>query len=105
MVPLTVAIVVMNVLFSIWALRLVFAKTIDDYVKGYQDAQALKDNAKEQLTAWRSYLGNESTWLTLFKWLPPIKNKLELQRRNFMFNLIEHDEEQIENLVEMMNRV
>ena len=43
MVPLTVAIVVMNVLFSIWALRLVFAKTIDDYVKDYQDAQALKD--------------------------------------------------------------
>jgi hypothetical protein len=43
MVPLTVAIVVMNVLFSIWALRLVFAKTIDDYVKGYRDAQALKD--------------------------------------------------------------
>ena len=43
MVPLTVAIVVMNVLFSIWALRLVFAKTIDDYVKDYRDAQALKD--------------------------------------------------------------
>ena len=42
MVPLTIAIVVMNVLFSIWALRLVFAKTIDDYVKDYRDAQALK---------------------------------------------------------------
>ncbi|MBF4265007.1 DNA helicase, partial [Vibrio anguillarum] len=73
-------------------------QTLADQQQAVSNAQALKDNAKEQLTAWRSYLGNESTWLTLFKWLPPIKNKLELQRRSFMFNLIEHDEEQIENL-------
>ncbi|TLX47325.1 DNA helicase [Pseudoalteromonas phenolica] len=61
------------------------------------NAQVLKDNAKKHLTAWRNYLGKESIWLTLFKWLPPIKNKLELQRRSFMLNLIKHDEEQIEN--------
>ncbi|MGQ4500251.1 hypothetical protein ACUIA4_17930 [Vibrio parahaemolyticus] len=73
-------------------------QTLADQQQAVSNAQALKDNAKEQLTAWRSYLGNESTWLTLFKWLPPIKNKLELQRRSFMYNLIEHDEEQIENL-------
>ena len=69
-----------------------------DKQQAVSNAKALKDRAKQQLTAWRSYLGNESTWLTLFSWLPPIKNKLELQRRNFMFNLLEHDEEQLESL-------
>lgn len=62
------------------------------------NAQALIDNAKEHLTAWRTYLGNESTWLSLFKWLPPIKNKLELQRKNFIISLLNHYEAQIENL-------
>ncbi|ASA57696.1 AAA domain-containing protein [Vibrio gazogenes] len=59
-------------------------------------AQESKDNAKKHLTAWRTYLANESVWLALFQWLPPIKNKLELQRKNFILSLFDHDEQPLE---------
>ncbi len=42
-IPLTVAIVVMNIAFSIWALRMIFAKTVDENIKMYREAQSMKN--------------------------------------------------------------
>lgn len=73
-------------------------QTLEDQQQAVSRARLLEANAKEQLTSWRNYLGKESIWLTLFKWLPPVKEKLEIQRRNFILSLVEYDENLIENI-------
>ena len=39
---LSVSIITMNVVFCIWAFRIIFSKTIDDYVKDSREAKAMK---------------------------------------------------------------
>lgn len=41
-------------------------------------------SVKEDGKKWKNYLAHESIWLTLFRWLPPVKHKLLLLRDIFI---------------------
>ncbi|CAH6855427.1 DNA helicase [Vibrio chagasii] len=47
-------------------------------------AERLQSATNTSLFSWRSYLTNESIWLSIFSWLPFVLTKRDAQRKNFI---------------------
>lgn len=61
-----------------------YSCSVDQSITLFKTKKSQLDTLSNENKKWQRYLANESIWLTLFSWLPPVKRKLYALRDVFI---------------------